>query len=241
MEVTTALPSIPRLRVLRQSYSTNDTLRMSIETQAGPSRLPVDSETVEEQEQSTPSHPDTKETPAARLRAVLGKLHDNSPKDQPISQPETPSEFDSDFDPPAKLTASATSFAQKSLMDVFSYARREPGDTPQKGKSVRRRNSVGESHAFASPRAQRIQQERQENKGNRKSLSDEELENGQCIAERFIQLTVNLASFQRSNLSSRSSQAATFDTLRERLTSSYAPLRNQEPPTFLTGVPRFHL
>ena len=166
-----------RLRISRQSA--HDSSRTPVEPQPGPSRtiddagLESQEDEVSEQEPISESHLNRTDTPAARLRAVLGKLNDSTNKPA-IPTPQTPSELDSDFDPPANFTAS---FAQKSLMSVFSHARREPGDTPQKSRSVRRRNSVGESQTLTSPRAQRVQQERAANMGHRKSLSDEEVEN----------------------------------------------------------------
>ncbi|KAJ7594745.1 hypothetical protein C8J56DRAFT_750849, partial [Mycena floridula] len=116
------------------------------------------------------------ETPAARLRAVLDKCNDKAQTTTTIpASPATPSELDSDFEAPT-YTAATPSMAQKSLMDVFSRAYRDPGDTPQKSKPRRRRNSADISDIDAVPRAERIQLERDSYKGKRKSLSDDEVE-----------------------------------------------------------------
>jgi hypothetical protein len=79
------------------------------------------------------------------------------------------SEPDSDFDPPRSSLANTPSIARESLKDLFSRALRDPGDTPEKNR--RRRNSIDISEVDFSPRVDR---ERAKNKGQRRSLSDEE-------------------------------------------------------------------
>ena len=61
----------------------------------------------------------------------------------------------------------APSIAQESLKHSFSKAVRDPGNTPQKAK--RRRNSID-----ASPR---VEKERATDKGKRRSMRDDEVEN----------------------------------------------------------------
>ncbi|KAG6811990.1 hypothetical protein H0H92_004955 [Tricholoma furcatifolium] len=133
------------------------------------------------------------ETPADRLRALLAM----TPKPASMSQL-PPSTYDnaSDFDPPNALSESTISSARDSLKDLFSRARRDPGNTPQKEAVRRRRNSIDISEVEASPR---VEQQRAQNKSNRKTLSDEEVDPA------------------RSSEASFRSQATTFDILRERL------------------------
>ncbi|RDB24915.1 hypothetical protein Hypma_008048 [Hypsizygus marmoreus] len=154
---------------------------------------------------------DIAETPAARLRALLSRTPVSS-KPAPVPHPPPlSSDYESDFDPPNGINSTAPSFARESLKDIFSRALREPGNTPQKERSRPRRNSIDTSEVEASPR---VQLERSKNKGKRRSLSDEEIEN-------------SYKSSRRSETSSRSSQAATFDLLRERLTNSHTQIKDQ--------------
>ncbi|KAF7362075.1 hypothetical protein MVEN_00553100 [Mycena venus] len=141
---------------------------------------------------------------AARLRALLRAPNQSNNKTQ--TRPASPSEIESDFDPPR--FSPPPSEVKKSLKDVFSHALREPGDTPVKpGRN--RRNSTSE--------VEDIPRDTAKNKGKRKSLSDEELDKP------------NRSSL-RSEGSFRSSQAATFDILRERLNNSQTPLKNEAAP-----------
>jgi hypothetical protein len=182
----TPLP-IPRLRLTRQSPKFDDGVDDT--PQAGPSRL-ADLGGQENEEaddaQSTPKIPMLRsmsseptsmpnaippmDTPAARLRALLNRVP-NSPsttRDSP-HVPIHPSEPDSDFDPPRSSPTNTPSIARESLKDLFSRALRDPGDTPD--KNLRRRNSIDVSEVDFSPRVER---ERARNKGQRRSLSDEE-------------------------------------------------------------------
>ena len=66
----------------------------------------------------------------------------------------------------------APSIAQESLKHIFSKAVGDPGNTPQKAK--RRRNSIDASAVEASPR---VKKERATDKGKRRSMRDDEVEN----------------------------------------------------------------
>lgn len=181
---------VPRLRLSRLGlkYDELDT------PQAGPSRLSPGSRTPTlnghndsdngDDAQSTPRMPmlntmaleptsasatPIAETPSARLRALLARVP-HSPSTPKVEQAAL-SDTDSDFDPPRSSPLNTPSIARESLKDLFSRARRDPGDTPQ--KTGRRRNSIDVSEVEASPRAER---ERARNRGQRRSLSDEEAE-----------------------------------------------------------------
>ncbi|KAF5386174.1 hypothetical protein D9615_002384 [Tricholomella constricta] len=176
----------------------------------------LDANDRDDEEQPTPKMTSTvsltvpMETPAARLRALLARTPASS-KSIPMPQPPShSSDNESDFDPPTGIAQSTSSFARESLKDIFSRALRDPGNTPQKEKSTPRRNSIDASEVEACPRVER---ERAKYKANRKSLSDEEFENPS-------------KSSQRSEASFKSSQAATFDILRERLTNSHTQLKD---------------
>ncbi|KAL0956123.1 hypothetical protein HGRIS_002290 [Hohenbuehelia grisea] len=150
------------------------------------------------------------EVPVARpsLRAVMTLTNDNTSHDATPrpAPPSSPSVLESDFDNPASKPATP-SIARESLKDIFSRALRDPGDTPQKGRP--RRNSIDTSEVEASPHVKGLTK----SKGKRRSLSDEEIE--------------NRSGFTRSHDGlSRSSQAATFDHLREKLNNS-AHLNNR--------------
>ncbi|KAJ7755726.1 hypothetical protein DFH07DRAFT_488949 [Mycena maculata] len=205
---------VPRLRLSRQPLAM--VADRPEESHPGPSR-PRDPPVVEangdDDHRPTPkAHPNSNASPpveaAARLRALLSRT--NQPK-SPVARPVSPSEVESDFDPP-RFSPTTPSVVKESLKDIFSRALRDPGDTPVKSRP--RRNSIDTSEVEASPRVR----ERAKNKGKRKSLSDEEAEKPS-------------RSSQRSEASFWSSQAATFDILRERLTNSRTPLRNEVAPT----------
>ncbi|KAH9945685.1 hypothetical protein B0H21DRAFT_693921 [Amylocystis lapponica] len=210
---------VPRLRLNRHSPQIHSAT--SLTPVAGPSHYSPDMnhhESEDEDAESTPrlsqsaivpeSSPRTSpvlptDTPAARLRALLARVPNDSVTPRPSSSqlppPISPSEPDSDFDPP-NGTSDTPSVARESLRELFSRALREPGNTPQKARP--RRNSIDASIVDASPRIERVQQERAKNKGKRRSMSDEEAD--------------HLSN--RSDPSFRStSAAATFDALRERL------------------------
>lgn len=243
MDSSGATPTlqVPRLRLSRigTKFDEQNT------PQAGPSRLspgsrtPVlngydDSDTGDDA-QSTPRLPmlttipsesysasatPIAETPSARLRALLARVP-HSPSTPKVAV--APSEPDSDFDPPRSSPLNTPSIARSSLKDLFSRALRDPGDTPQKTR--RRRSSIDLSEVEASPRAER---ERAKNRGQRRTASDEELEKQ---SRAYIINYANLSSLMsviESATSSKASQAATFDILRARLTSSQTQIMNQQ-------------
>ncbi len=112
-------------------------------------------------------------TSSVRLRAVLARLPPPPPSDATPTPP-SPSERESDFDQP-HFGSSTASIAQESIRSIFSRARRDPGDTPQKDNRPRR-NSFDVTEVEAKPRAQKVKQERAGNIGRRQSISDEEIE-----------------------------------------------------------------
>lgn len=238
---------VPRLRISRQNSKYDDGLDTP---QAGPSRMPFMTDTGSynennddgEDAQSTPRLPiksipsvepisavqsaTPTETPAARLRALLSRVP-NSPSNSrdPPATPAPASDRDSDFEPPRSGTTNTPSIARESLKDLFTRALRDPGDTPQKTR--RRRNSIDVSEVEASPR---VRKERAKNKGKRRSLSDEEAEKPFSTCHPCnIQTTLFTLSAE-SGTSLRSSQAATFDILRERLANSQTQLMHQNAP-----------
>ncbi|KAK0213031.1 hypothetical protein DFS33DRAFT_1285979 [Desarmillaria ectypa] len=176
-------PPLPRLRVSRTPRNNSDN------PQSGPSRLsdPIASNSIELNIDDEPSRnllssfsimdasatlPE--DTPAARLRAVMARLPPSSSPSTPLPTPPSPSERESDFDQP-HFGSSTASFAQESIRSIFSRARRDPGDTPRKDNRPRR-NSFDVTEVQASPRAQKVRQERARNIGRRQSMSDEEIE-----------------------------------------------------------------
>lgn len=110
------------------------------------------------------------DTPAARLRALLARVPNNTPPASSRSyRPPSPSDLESDFESVGP-SPEAPSIARESLKELFSHALRDPGDTPLKGR--KRRNSVD-----ASPNVDRtVERERAYNRGKRASMSDEEAE-----------------------------------------------------------------
>ncbi|TDL26192.1 hypothetical protein BD410DRAFT_836840 [Rickenella mellea] len=198
----------PRLRLTRQNMSSAS----GISTR--PTDLTVeDGHEQDEDDASTPRRPlldlardqpesaeatPVADTPAARLRALLSRVP-NSATPKP-SAPPPPSELESDFDTPHGSSSGNKTphvSARESLKELFSRAMREGGDSPVKGRNLlrRRRNSIGSSGVEESPRKSRVK---------RMSMSDEE-------AERMTNNT--------SQNSVRSSSAATFDSLRARLSN----------------------
>ena len=186
----------PRLRISRHS---NDASNATMSTpQAGPSRLPeltqlmdvnlsnIDgSDSNDDDRESTPKMTSVPslassspvDTPAARLRALLSRVPTRSPTTPLLHPRSSPSELESDYEGPQP----PPSVARESLKDIFSRALRDPGDTPR--KAARRRNSIDMSEVDASPRVERDQMK---DKGKRKSLSDDEVENSRSAPSVFF-------------------------------------------------------
>ncbi|KAG6331117.1 hypothetical protein ID866_7971 [Astraeus odoratus] len=229
----------PRLRLLRRSPSPRMPDNGEDNTpRSGPSGFDHPANSADEDEQPTPrmpmkaiasgngdpgpSHPTYSsplttatpaDTPAARLRALLARAPRSPRSVPPVIAQVLPSDADSDLGS-SRLGSSAASVARENLKDIFTRALREPGDTPQKGRP--RRNSVDNSLMEISPVLER---EKAKHRKKRCSLSDEEVDKRKFVIE--------------SDTSVRSSQAATFDTLRARLTSSQSQIMDQQLPTFL--------
>lgn len=182
----------PRLRISRHS---NDASNATMSTpQAGPSRLPELTQLMDvnlsnldgfdsndDDRESTPkitsvpslASSSPVDTPAARLRALLSRVPTRSPTTPLVHPRSSPSELESDYEAPQP----PPSVARESLKDIFSRALRDPGDTPR--KAARRRNSIDMSEVDAGPRVERDQMK---NKGKRKSLSDDEVENSRRMS-----------------------------------------------------------
>lgn len=171
-------PPLPRLRLSRQPLAAvADRSIPQEDNNAGPSRSrdqsvgePNDAEATDDDPLPTPKvQPNSNGSGDAtlRLRALLRAMPNES---QSQARPATPSEVESDFDPP-RFSPPPTE-AKKSLKDVFSYALRDPGDTPVKSRRVRR-NSTSE--------VEEIPREGVKGKG-RKSLSDEELDKSNSVS-----------------------------------------------------------
>ncbi|KAG6866629.1 hypothetical protein C0991_000739 [Blastosporella zonata] len=152
---------------------------------------------------------DPTETPTAQLRALLARTSGASKSTLMPLSPLQSSDHESDFEPPNAPSQITVSSAKENLKNIFSHAMRDPGNTPQKSKIRPRRNSIDVSEVEASPRVQR---QRAQNRTNRKSLSDEEIDPAKS-----------------SEASFRSSQAATFDHLRERLANSHTRPKDTHP------------
>jgi hypothetical protein len=137
------------------------------------------------------------DTPAARLRALLSRVPTSS-KSPPMPHPVSPSEVESDFDPPNEVLSNTPSMARESLKDIFSRALREPGNTPQKEKGQRRRNSIDLSEVDSTPR---LQPENGRNRGKRRSLSDDEVDSPssmfQAIGRRYLLIFIIILSCLR--------------------------------------------
>ncbi|ESK84311.1 hypothetical protein Moror_10226 [Moniliophthora roreri MCA 2997] len=241
---TSAIPPHPRLRVSRQNLNSFH----ESSTIAGPSRLPntphvYDVDDDRENEEDTPKLPISstlpksadpnadypEDTPAARLRALLSLVPNTNDTvkaartarlpPQELSTATTIDFIGSDSDIP-QYGSTQPSIARESLRDLFSHALREPGDTPRKdvkGKA-KRRNSIDASEVEASPRVEKVWKDRSDNKGKRRSLSDDELD----PAIKFSQTTHSI----------KMSHGSTFQLMRERLSSASA-LQDQ----FLSDVP----
>ncbi|KAG2146420.1 uncharacterized protein EDB93DRAFT_1328770 [Suillus bovinus] len=157
------------------------------------------------------------DTPAARLRALLARSSDSPNGKSPPARPFSQLSEDGAGSVSSRFTSATPSVTRDSLKDLFSRARREPGDTPQKSKP--RRKSFDTSEMDITPV---IDREREQHKGKRKSLSDDEVDKPK--------------SSKSSESSFRSSHAATFDTLRARLMSSHSRLLDQNLPTAVYDV-----
>ncbi|KAF8813661.1 hypothetical protein BYT27DRAFT_7083576 [Phlegmacium glaucopus] len=210
----------PRLRLSRHS----PVQYRASTSEAGPSRLPNVSQILDLDLKDIPlsdDQPTSGESnipkitttptatrpgnPAAVLRALMSRLpaHSPSPTQSHALSVQDGTERESDFDTISESNA-APSIAQESLKDIVSKALRDPGNTPQKVR--RRRNSIDASEVEASPR---VGKERAKNKGKRRSMSDDEVENAsQSIHHRNIR-------------SKSTSQPITMEFLRERFSDSH--------------------
>lgn len=157
------------------------------------------------------------ETPAARLRALLARSSDSPNGKSPPTRPVAQLSEDGTGSVSSRFTPATPSITRDSLKDLFSRARREPGDTPQKSRP--RRNSFDTSEMDITPVVDR---EREQHKGKRKSLSEDEGDKPK--------------SSKGSESSFRSPHAATFDTLRARLMSSHSRLLDQNLPTAVYDI-----
>lgn len=116
------------------------------------------------------------ENSVARLRALLARSSESPDGKYPHPRPfAPPSEYDTSA-PPSRFIPATPSVIRDSLKDLFSHARREPGDTPQ--RSRQRRNSFDSSEMDITPVVGR---EREQHKGKRKSLSDDEVDNPSAL------------------------------------------------------------
>lgn len=177
--------------------------------------------------QTTPSL--TADTPAARLRALLARVPNNTPPTSSRTfRPPSPSDLESDFDP-VDTGSNTPSIARESLKELFSHALRDPGNTPQKGR--RRRNSIDASPGID----QTVQRERVYNRGKRASMSDEEAEK---LSRAYylsylsrVPVLIFTDGTRRDDASNHGSgAAATFDALRERLAYSSSSSKPPTPP-----------
>lgn len=107
----------------------------------------------------------------ARLRDALARM--SNLESPPAPAPPSDSDRESDFDS-VDHVSEAPSMHRQSLRQLFSRALREPGDTPRRPQH--RRNSINASSIEESPRKERVERERADNKGKRRSMSDEEAE-----------------------------------------------------------------
>ena len=142
--------------------------------------MPLSDDQFSSNEQNTPKISMTptatrSDNPAAVLRALLSRLpaHPPSPtKSHALSvQDSTEQERDSDFDTVSESNV-APSIAQENLKHIFSNALRDSGNTPQKAQ--RKRNSIDSSEVEGNPK---VEKERVKNRGKRRSMSDDEVEN----------------------------------------------------------------
>ena len=121
----------------------------------------------------------TKDTPTARLRALLAQVPNTSSASRTQllheSPPSLPSDRESDFELHPRWVNSSTNsnLARECLRSLFTHALRDPGDTPRKDVW---RNGIDLSEVEDTPRSGRVMEERAGNKGKRMSFSDEELD-----------------------------------------------------------------
>jgi len=201
--MASSTPSVtPRLRVTRHPPVPFDRSIHTSTSEAVPSRLPDLSQLVNvtlngidmsddniyvsdvPTEHTTPQAPPRietlstgtqKDSPAAALRALLFRLPNSDGSPTRVNDKDTeyqyPSERESDYD--IETASATTSVAQSSLKNIFNKALREPGDTPQKDRSHRRRSSsIGATDMDDTPHVL----EARDIKGKRRSLSDDEVE-----------------------------------------------------------------
>lgn len=177
---STATLSIPRLRLSRNHHALErffpSSPRDDLPEPGVPADEDLDGNDRDDDQENTPKMSSTallgpNETPAARLRALLALSPASSKSTPKPLPPSRSSDIDSDLEPLNASYGSTPSAARESLKDIFSRAKRDPGNTPQKDEFKPRRNSIDTSEVDATPR---IERQRKENKGKRKSLSDEE-------------------------------------------------------------------
>jgi hypothetical protein len=196
----------PRLRVARNSLNYDRSVSQIATAAETPSRLPeisqlidlnlnemAPSEISEQSSTSTVPGPSTStrsENPAAVLRALLSRLPAESrsplppsPSQQYLSERE--SDYDMDLTEPANA---ARSMVQENLKDIFSKARQDPGDTPQKARTRRNSNTASEANLNPIP-----QIGRDDGTGKRRS-NDEELDNanGEHICFLILHMNSNM-------------------------------------------------
>jgi len=111
------------------------------------------------------------DTPAARLRALLARSSDSPNGKYSHTRSFAPPVEAGTGIVPSRFTPATPIIIRDSLKDLFSHARREPGDTPQKSRP--RRSSFDSSEMDITPVVSR---EREQHKGKRKSLSDDEVD-----------------------------------------------------------------
>lgn len=183
---------MPRLRMSKHSPVQYDrSSNIASVSEAGPSRLPNFSQILDLDMKDMPlsddqffsSELDTpkittapaatrSDNPAAVLRALLSRLpaHPPSPTQSHALSVQDVTERESDFDTVSESNP-APSIAQESLKHIFSNAFCDPDNMPRKMRD--RHNSIDISEVEATPR---IERERATNKGKRRSMSDDKLE-----------------------------------------------------------------
>lgn len=183
----------PRLRVARNSsFNTYDrsVSQIATATEGGPSRLPefsqlvdVDLDDISFSEQDgrpststtpPPAIPNRSETPAATLRSLISRLSTGSrtisprPRDSQDYLSERESDYDMDLTESANV---AHSMVQENVRDIFSKARRDPGDTPQKTRLKLANGNTEDTGASSF-----VNYEQKKSNGRRRSLSNDDLE-----------------------------------------------------------------
>jgi serine/arginine repetitive matrix protein 2 len=190
--------AVPRLKMSRFSYYSqrSGTDHNLLTPQAGPSRLSAQTDAfdathddddnqptprvtsrppLDSYVEATPSQSTHGETGAARLRAVMALQSEQQQPSRKASPPRPlypASDLDSDFESP-HATVSHSVHMDK-FKDLFAKVRADM--TPEGKKRSHRRNSIDSSEVEDSPRAERVQEERAQYKGKRRSMSDEEAE-----------------------------------------------------------------